>query len=164
MREILRRLEEGAKVGHYVVTVSGGEVQYEDPDTGRTEVVGEDECDHRALSSLASKRARAEFDEDEQLLAGYIGKDRTLSQERIHRIDTPNIIVGRSGKVETTFQVEAAADLSAAEKEALADYVMGQCSDGWGEGFEQREFVVDRERYTVSTWSRHATANVTERK
>jgi hypothetical protein len=162
MREILRQLEEAAPVGRYIVTVSGGVVRGVDPDTGRMEVLGQGEADYRKLSSLASQRARAEFDEDDNLLAGYLwGKD--LSKERIQRIDTPNIrILG--GKVETTFEVEGAPDLSAIEYKALADYVLGQCSDGWGEGFEQHEFRFDGEEYYVSTWSTRATAKVTERK
>jgi hypothetical protein len=162
MREILRKMEEAAAVGRYVVTVSGGEVRYEDPEEGTMEVVGHGEVDGRKLSSLASERARDEFDEDDNLMAGYLwGKE--LSKERIHRIDTPNIRIGLDGKVETTFQVTAAPDLSAKEKDALAEYVMGQCSDGWGEGFEQHYFTVDGERFYVSTWSRHATAKVTAR-
>ena len=160
MRDLLKRLEE-AQGTYYTVTVTGGNVRYEDPETGRMAVLGRDETDTRKLSFVATKRARADFEADDQLLAGY--GDKRLPAGVVQRIDAPNISVGRDGKVTTVFEVEATRPLTAAEQEAMADYVMGQCSDGWGEGFEQDEFEIDDERLYVSTWSRHASAKVTAR-
>lgn len=158
MRDTLRRLEEASgEVHRYQMTISGGEVRGVD-DNGFLHVIRGDAMPIRELSRLASERARVDFDRDDDLMAGYL-HGRGLSKERIHAIDTPNITIGRDGKVETTFRV-VAAELRPEELRALGEYVMGQCSDGWGEGFEQNEFKIDGEEYYVSTWSRGARATV----
>lgn len=158
MKRLLERLEESNNMKRYVVTISGGKVT----SSVGNEVLGYDDADYRALSVAASKLARSDFDDDDDLLAGYIHGTDKIKKDRVSRIDTPNIRIGNDGKVETTFQVEAAADLTAAEKNALVDHVMGQCSDGWGEGFEQQAIKLDGsdEEYYVSTWSRRATGKI----
>ncbi len=48
-----------------------------------------------------------------------------------------------------TIAVTATKELSEEELSEVEDYISGQCSDGWGEGFEQQPIVND---YYVSTW------------
>ena len=43
--------------------------------------------------------------------------------------------------------------LDSAEMDKLKDYISGQASDGWGEGFEQREIPIDNGKMYVHLWS-----------
>ena len=43
--------------------------------------------------------------------------------------------------------------LSSAEMDKLKDYITGQASDGWGEGFEQREIKTEEGNLYVSLWN-----------
>ena len=44
-------------------------------------------------------------------------------------------------------------ELPPEEKKALADYISGQASDGWGEGFEQRAIYLEEGELYVSLWN-----------
>lgn len=44
-------------------------------------------------------------------------------------------------------------DLNSSELEKIKEYVTGQASDGWGEGFEQREIETDIGKICVSFWN-----------
>ena len=48
--------------------------------------------------------------------------------------------------------VELREPLNEGEQAALCDYVSGQYSDGWGEGFEQREIEVEDGKLYVHFW------------
>jgi hypothetical protein len=49
-----------------------------------------------------------------------------------------------------TVEVTTTEDLNDEQIEKVRDYIEGQCSDGWGEGFEQHE--IGEGRWYVSTW------------
>lgn len=58
-----------------------------------------------------------------------------------------------SGRLWGTVECEIKCELSPEEMKNLKDYISGQASDGWGEGFEQRPIkTVDGEIY-VHLWS-----------
>ncbi len=48
--------------------------------------------------------------------------------------------------------VELREPLNEGEQAALCDYISGQYSDGWGEGFEQRDIRVDDGTLAVHFW------------
>jgi len=47
-----------------------------------------------------------------------------------------------------TIEVKSTKPLTDEDKEIVKEYISGQCSDGWGEGFEQQ----DTQGYSVHTW------------
>ena len=49
-------------------------------------------------------------------------------------------------------EVQTQGALSPSELAELTDWLSGQFSDGWGEGFEQREIKVDDGELCLSFW------------
>lgn len=61
----------------------------------------------------------------------------------------------RDGKLMGCTTVRLKEPLDKAEMSALQEYLLGQFSDGWGEGFEQREIDVGDGKLYVHFWQDH---------
>ena len=57
------------------------------------------------------------------------------------------------GELWGVLEVESSNQLSEREIEAVKEYWEGQESDGWGEGFEQREIKISEGELYVSFWN-----------
>lgn len=57
-------------------------------------------------------------------------QDFEIHDMKVNKLQMPNIVIG-------TFETDR--KLNEDEIESIRDYISGQCSDGWGEGFEQQQ-------------------------
>ena len=91
--------------------------------------------------------ARLGYDETD--LAEYLAEDLELLVCSV----TMEVRLGINGiTCRTTCVVEE--ELKPGLLNKLSDFISGQFSDGWGEGFEQREFTIGRhEKFYASFWS-----------
>lgn len=64
----------------------------------------------------------------------------------------PDIEVMGDGQIYCSAKMELTAALTPDETAALKDYWSGQLSDGWGEGFEQREIKIKHEELYMVPW------------
>lgn len=115
---------------------------------------------------LTQREAAAYFDEivarvkkeelptesERGLMEYYHGTKDSANDKVISAKLTVELIDGKVWAVMVTQQREP---LTPAEQERFLDYIEGQYSDGWGEGFEQREIPTDEGRLYVSFWSGH---------
>lgn len=87
--------------------------------------------------------------EGERGLAVYLGNKRL--ERKVHSL-SPDVEVWE-GELWGVLEVKSYGELQGTELDALKDFWSGQASDGWGEGFEQREIATPDGDLCVSFWN-----------
>ena len=82
-------------------------------------------------------------------LMQYYHEDDSVRRKVVSAVPSVEI---RGQKLCGCLTVELREPLNEGEQAALCDYVSGQYSDGWGEGFEQREIEVEDGKLYVHFW------------
>lgn len=140
----------------YVITELTAELAMEDMDSeygedDYAELNGSDLTDYEGSIWEYIEKEREQLD-DGGNLAPYIDSSLPRLRENVLRIE-PDVVV-YEGKLCGCAIVELKQELSEREWNALFDYISGQYSDGWGEGFEQRDIPVTDSILNVYFWQR----------
>lgn len=104
--------------------------------------------------SAALGRERRHIDQVRGLMKYYYTDDPTIDHivnEKVHSLFID--VEVHEGKLWGVATIECTAPLSQSEYARLKEYINGQYSDGFGEGFEQREIKGGDETLYVSLWS-----------
>ena len=94
----------------------------------------------------AVKKDIADFNGD---LMQYYHEDDSVRRKVVSAVPSVEI---RGKKLRGCLTVELREPLNEGEQAALCDYISGQYSDGWGEGFEQRDIRVEDGTLAVHFW------------
>ena len=97
----------------------------------------------------AMKKDIADFNGD---LMQYYHEDDFVRRKVVSAVPSVEIC---GNKLCGCMNVELREPLNEGEQAALCDYISGQYSDGWGEGFEQREIDVGDGKLYVHFWQDH---------
>ena len=97
----------------------------------------------------AVKKDIADFNGD---LMQYYREDDSVRHKVVSAVPSVEI---RGNKLCGCLNVELRESLNEGEQAVLCDYISGQYSDGWGEGFEQRDMCVEDGTLAVHFWQDH---------
>jgi hypothetical protein len=97
----------------------------------------------------AVKKDIADFNGD---LMQYYHEDDSVRQKVVSAVPSVEI---HGNKLCGCLNVELRESLNEGEQAVLCDYISGQYSDGWGEGFEQRDIRVEDGTLAVHFWQHH---------
>ena len=97
----------------------------------------------------AVKKDIADFNGD---LMQYYHEDDSVRSKVVSAVPSVEI---HGNKLCGCLNVELRESLNEGEQAVLCDYIFGQYSDGWGEGFEQRDIRVEDGTLAVHFWQDH---------
>ena len=97
----------------------------------------------------AVKKDIADFNGD---LMQYYHEDDSVRRKVVRAVPNVDEV---NGELVGSLWVDTDAPLTAEEQAVFCAYISGQYSDGWGEGFEQREIDVGNGKLYVHFWQDH---------
>lgn len=111
------------------------------------EMSAQELCDYREeiLRAIADRHLDSEGDRG---LAVYL--HNALLGRKVYSMNPT--VEEWDGRLWGVLEVQTHGVLSEGELRELTEEWSGQCSDGWGEGFEQREIKIDQGELNVSFW------------
>ena len=110
---------------------------------------GHDLLQYADAVNEAVKKDIADFNGD---LMQYYHEDDSVRQKVVSAVPSVEI---HGNKLCGCLNVELRESLNEGEQAVLCDYISGQYSDGWGEGFEQRDIRVEDGTLAVHFWQDH---------
>ena len=108
--------------------------------------IGEELTGYRDIIRKAIQEDVKDFNGD---LMQYYHEDDSLRSKVIRAVPSVDEV---NGELVGSLCVDTNAELTTEEQAKLCDYISGQYSDGWGEGFEQREVDVGDGKLSVHFW------------
>jgi hypothetical protein len=126
-----------------------GYSEYGDLEDESQELNGNAVSEYEDSIFAAIVKERLPEERERGIMHWYHEKDSVNAKVQSAEFSVENV----DGRLWGTVECRVKGELTAGELDVLKNYVEGQASDGWGEGFEQREIKTDAGELYVHLWN-----------